>query len=207
VAHAEGVNVDSRVQRPRKLALDLHAEGVNVNSRGQRPRKSHKTRSALKGPHLTKGKSMSQTLTSLLVHLVFSTKHRQQIITPKIEPHLFAYIGGILRNNQSRLLDAGGTSDHVHLLVSQSKNLALSALLKDIKGDSSSWMKTQGREFRNFYWQEGYGAFSFSKNDLRRLKLYVASQKIHHAKWTFKEEFIVLLDENGVEYDERYLWG
>jgi REP-associated tyrosine transposase len=150
---------------------------------------------------------MSQTLTSLLVHLVFSTKNREQIITPEVEPDLFAYIGGILKNNQSRLLDAGGTSDHVHLLVSQSKNIALSALLKDVKKDSSLWIKTQGRQFRNFHWQDGYGAFSFGQRDLPSLKRYVANQKEHHKKWTFKEELIYLLEENGIEYDERYLWS
>jgi REP element-mobilizing transposase RayT len=149
---------------------------------------------------------MSQTLTSLLVHLVFSTKHREPIITPEVEPHLFAYIGGILKNNQSRLLDAGGTSDHIHLLVSQSKNIALSALLKDVKGDSSLWIKSQGHEFRDFHWQEGYGAFSFGKGDLPKLRGYVATQKEHHRKRTFKEELIYLLEESGIEYDERYLW-
>ena len=149
---------------------------------------------------------MSQTLTNLLVHLIFSTKYREPLITPEVEPDLFAYIGGILKNNHSKLLDAGGTNDHVHLLISQSKNIALSALLKDVKGDSSLWIKSQGREFRNFHWQEGYGAFSFSKRDLPELKRYVAMQKDHHRKRTFKEELISLLEENGIEYDERYLW-
>jgi len=150
---------------------------------------------------------MSQTLTSLLVQLVFSTKNRERLITREVEPDLFAYIGGILRNNQSRLLDAGGDSDHVHLLVSQSKNIALSNLLKDVKGDSSAWIKTQGRDFRNFHWQDGYGAFSFGKRDLPDLQRYVANQKEHHKKWTFKEELIYILEENGIEYDERYLWN
>lgn len=76
---------------------------------------------------------MAQTLVSLLAHLIFSTKNRQSLITPDIEPDLFAYMGGILKNNESRLLDAGGTEDHVHLLVSQSKNIALSSLMKDVK--------------------------------------------------------------------------
>ena len=150
---------------------------------------------------------MSQTLTSLLVQLVFSTKDRIPIITPEVEPDLFAYIGGILRNHQSRLLDAGGTCDHVHLLVSQSKNIALAALLKDIKKDSSLWIKHQGREFRNFHWQAGYGAFSFSLRELPALKSYVASQKEHHQRRTFKEELIELLEENEIDYDERYLWN
>jgi putative transposase len=90
---------------------------------------------------------MSQTLTSLLVHLVFSTKNREPLITPDVEPNLFAYIGGILGNNQSRLLDAGGDRDHVHLLISQSKNLALSNLLKEVKGDSSFWMNHKDQSF------------------------------------------------------------
>ena len=132
---------------------------MKVNSRGQAPAPSpefSQTRPTLKGSNLTKGKNMSQTLTSLLVHLIFSTKHREPIITPEVEPHLFAYIGGILKNNQSRLLDAGGTSDHVHLLVSQSKNISLSTLLKYVKGDSSLWIKSQGRGFRNFHWQVSF---------------------------------------------------
>jgi len=150
---------------------------------------------------------MSQTLTSLLVHLVFSTKERVPIITPEVEPDLFAYIGGILRNHQSRLLDAGGTRDHVHLLVSQSKNIGVAQLLKEVKGSSSSWIKTQEREFRNFHWQDGYGAFSFGISDLPDLQRYVANQKEHHRVRTFKDELIQLLEENGIEHDERYLWN
>ena len=73
-----------------------------------------------------------------MVHVIFSTRNRESLITPEIEPELFAYIGGILKNNESRLLDAGGTADHVQLLISQSKNIALSALMKDVKNDSSS---------------------------------------------------------------------
>jgi putative transposase len=94
---------------------------------------------------------MAQTFVSLMVHVIFSTKNREPLITPAVEPELFAYIGGILKNHESRLLDAGGTSNHVHLLVSQSKHLTLSSLMKDVKKDSSSWIKTKGREFRNFY--------------------------------------------------------
>ena len=76
-----------------------------------------------------------------------------------------------------------------------------------MKGDSSLWIKTQGREFKEFRWQDGYGAFSFSQRDLPGLKRYVANQKEHHKKWSFKEELIHLLKENEVEYDERYLWN
>ena len=94
---------------------------------------------------------MAQTLVSLMVHVIFSTKNREPIITPDIEPELFAYMGGILKHQESRLLDAGGTSDHVHLLISQSKNVSLSSLMKDVKKDSSSWIKTKGNQFRTFH--------------------------------------------------------
>src|SRR5690349_21481181 len=93
---------------------------------------------------------MAQTLTSLMVHVIFSTKNREPRITPEIEPELFAYIGGILNNHECRLLDAGGTFDHVHLLISQSKNVSLSSVMKDLKKDSSSWIKTKGESFRSF---------------------------------------------------------
>lgn len=150
---------------------------------------------------------MAQTLTSLIIHIVFSTKHRVPIITPEIEPDLFNYMGGILKNNSSPLLAAGGVSDHVHLLVSQSKNIALSVLLQDVKKDSSSWIKTKGEVFKDFHWQDGYGAFSVSKSEVPEVKLYIANQKEHHRKQTFQEELIQLLEQYGIEYDERYLWN
>ena len=148
---------------------------------------------------------MAQTLVSLLAHIVFSTKNREPL-TPEIEPELFSYVGGILKNHESRLLDAGGTRDHVHLLISQSKNASLSSLMKDVKKDSSSWVKTKNRQFRNFHWQDAYGAFSIGKSDIPQLKEYIASQKEHHRRRTFKEELIEFLDEYGIAYDERYLW-
>lgn len=150
---------------------------------------------------------MAQTLVSLLVHVIFSTKNRQSLITPAVEPELFSYMGGILRNKQSRLLDAGGTTDHVHLLISQSKNIALSLLLQDVKKDTSFWIKSKGREFRNFHWQDGYGGFSLATSDVPRLRNYIANQKEHHRKQSFQEELIQFLDEYGIEYDERYLWN
>ena len=150
---------------------------------------------------------MAQTLTSLLVHIVFSTKHRQPLIYPEVEADLFAYMGGILRNNNSRLLTAGGTSDHLHLLVSQSKTIALSELVMDVKKDSSSWLKTQDRSFRNFHWQDGYGGFSVGVSEVPRLTQYIANQKEHHRKVMFQEELLQFLKEYEIEYDERHLWN
>ncbi len=148
---------------------------------------------------------MAQTLVSLLVHVIFSTRNREPLITPEIEPELFAWIGGILKNHESHLLDAGGDADHVHLLISQSKNIPLSSLMKDVKKDSSSWIKTKDRRFRNFHWQDGYGAFSIRQTDIPELNRYIAGQKKHHRRRTFQEELIAFLDEYGMTYDERYL--
>ncbi len=84
----------------------------------------------------------------------FSTKHRADLILPEIEEELFSYIGGIANNNKSKLLAANGTKNHVHLLVSMSKNIELSKLVGDIKRDSSKWIKTKGVSYRNFGWQD-----------------------------------------------------
>ncbi len=150
---------------------------------------------------------MAQTLVSLLVHVVFSTKNRVHLITREIEPDLYAYIGGIARKKESRLLAAGGAADHVHLLISQSKNVALSPLVAELKKSSSAWIKTKGKEFARFYWQDGYGGFSIGKSQIPSLKTYFARQKEHHRKRTFQEEFIEFLDKYEVEYDLRYLWA
>ncbi len=150
---------------------------------------------------------MAQTLVSLMVHVIFSTKNREPFISPEIESELFAYMGGILKNHESRLLNAGGTSDHVHLLISQSKNVALSTLLKDVKRGSSAWLKTKGSKFRNFHWQDGYGGFSIGGSNLSVLREYIANQKEHHRRRSFQEELIQFLKVYGIEYDERYLWN
>jgi putative transposase len=149
---------------------------------------------------------MAQTLVSLLVHVVFSTKHREDFITPEIEDDLYAYLGGVARKHQSRLLAAGGTANHVHLLISQSKNVALSRLIAELKKASSVWLKTKGREFTNFHWQDGYGGFSIGESQIPALRSYFANQKQHHQKKTFQGELIEFLKKYEIEYDERYLW-
>ncbi len=132
---------------------------------------------------------MAQTLVSLYFHVIFSTKNRAELITPEVEPDLFAYIGGILNNNKSKLLAANGVSDHIHLLISLSKNLGLSELVGDIKRDSSVWIKKQDSQFRSFHWQDSYGGFSVGQSQINNVKNYIARQKIKHAKTDFKSEF------------------
>ena len=149
---------------------------------------------------------MSQTLVSLLVHVVFSTKNRVDLITPDIEADLFAYLSGVLNHHESRCIASGGTANHIHLLVSLSKNFALSEVVGDLKRSSSKWLKTKGARFRSFGWQDGYGAFSIGESNVEALKRYIAGQKEHHRARTFESEMLSLLKRYGVKYDEEYLW-
>ena len=137
------------------------------------------------------------------MHVVFSTKNRVDLIEPEIEERLFAYIHGIVENNKSKLILAGGTSNHVHLLISLAKMIDLSKLIGDIKRDSSSWMKQHRKDF---YWQEGYGAFSIGQSQVSTVMKYISNQKQHHAKQDFESELRGLLRNYQVDFDERYVW-
>jgi REP element-mobilizing transposase RayT len=150
---------------------------------------------------------MAQTLVCLRVHVVFSTKDRRPMITPEVEPELYAYLGGTIKNLDSRCLTVGGTNNHVHLLISQSKNIALSNLMEEIKKSSSKWIKTMGTAPQSFGWQDGYGAFTIGQSQVEALKRYIAGQKERHKKQTFEEELVTLLNKYGVQYDERYIWS
>ena len=148
---------------------------------------------------------MASTLVSLLIHVTFSTKHREPIIPEVIEAELFAYIGGLCRRFESPLRDMGGTADHVHLLISLSKTVALSNLMMELKRDSSKWMKEHG--VASFAWQDGYFGFSIGESGIPGLRTYFAKQKEHHTRVDFKDEVRALLRKYGVEWDERYIWG
>jgi REP element-mobilizing transposase RayT len=149
---------------------------------------------------------MPQSLVKMLVHVVFSTKNRANLITPEIEPHLFGYMSGIVDNNSSKLILANGTENHVHLLVSLGKTICVSELIGDIKRDSSKWIKPQGREFRDFHWQEGYGAFSVGQSQVKDVMHYIANQKTKRARTSFEDEFRDFLRKYEIDYDERYVW-
>jgi REP element-mobilizing transposase RayT len=150
---------------------------------------------------------MAQTLVCLRVHVVFSTKDRLPMITPEVEPELYAYLGGTMRNLDSHCLAAGGTSNHVHLLISLSKNMALSRLMEEIKKSSSKWIKTKGTALQTFGWQDGYGAFTIGESQVEAVQHYIAGQKGRHKKQTFEQELVALLTRYRVPYDDRYLWS
>jgi REP element-mobilizing transposase RayT len=138
--------------------------------------------------------------------LIWSTKHRQSILSGDIRDRLFQYIGGIIRNDGGKLLAAGGMPDHVHLLADLGKQQSVSDAVRDIKSNSSGWIHQTFPELKLFAWQSGYGAFTVSYSNTETVKHYIANQAEHHRQRTFQEEFVEFLRRHGIEYDERYLW-
>jgi putative transposase len=149
---------------------------------------------------------MPQSLSSILIHLVFSTKNREPFITPAIETELHPYLATIFRALKSPSLCIDGTADHVHVLFSLARVITIADLVEEAKTESSKWIKTKGREFRNFHWQKGYGAFSIGQSNVATLKRYIHGQKQHHQRVTFQDEYREFLKAYGVDYDERYVW-
>ena len=149
---------------------------------------------------------MSDSYTNLLYHIVFSTKNRRPIITPECEPRLYDYIGGTIRSSGGICLESNGTQDHIHLLAKLRPDRALSDVLRDLKANATGWMHDVFPSMNNFSWQRGYGAFTVSHSNLEEVRRYIAKQKEHHRKVSFRDEFIQFLKANGIEYDERFIW-
>ena len=148
---------------------------------------------------------MPSTHLSLYYHLVFSTKNRFPWIKESWEKRLHDYIGGIIRRLDGVANEIGNTKDHIHILASLGAKHSLAEVLKEIKASSSGWVhKTIG--IRLFGWQVGSGAFTVSRADVDAIRRYIRGQKEHHRKRTFVEEYRELLRQNGVDFDERYLW-
>lgn len=149
---------------------------------------------------------MGQSLVKNYLHIVFSTKYRAPIIHPPYELELHAYLGGICNNLECPTLKVGGYTDHVHILCMLSKKIALMKLLEEVKSHSSKWMKTKDYSLNNFYWQDGYGAFSVNPAQVDRVIAYIENQHEHHRKKDFQNEYRLYLKKYNVEYDERYVW-
>lgn len=149
---------------------------------------------------------MGQSLVQNYIHIVFSTKHRQPLIQPPVEQELHAYLGGICNRLECQSIIVGGYTDHIHILCKLSKKIALMKLLEEVKSHSSKWIKTKGAAYENFYWQDGYGAFSVNPSEVDKVISYIANQHEHHRKKTFQEEYRAFLKKYQVEYDERYVW-
>ena len=150
---------------------------------------------------------MPQSLVQIYVHIVFSTKDRKPFLRDKnVREKLHAYLAGACRNQNCPSLQVGGVEDHVHLLVRLGKTIEISTLIREIKKESSKWVKTEASDLTAFQWQSGYGAFSISPSHIDALIEYIKNQDEHHHKETFQEEFRRLCQKYGVEIDERYVW-
>jgi len=148
---------------------------------------------------------MSDSYTNLLYHIVFSTKDRRPLITPNYEVRLYDYLGGTIRKLGGISLELNSTEDHVHLLARLRPDCALSDVLRNLKANATGWMHDVFPLLKDFSWQRGYGAFTVSQSSVEAVRHYIARQKEHHQKISFRDEFIQFLQENGIEYDERFI--
>ena len=149
---------------------------------------------------------MPQSLSRIILHIVFSTKDRKPTIYDGIAEQLFAYLGKCCVKNDAVPLIIGGYVDHVHIAILMNRTRGVACLVKNIKTDSSNWIRSQDQNFRQFLWQRGYGVFSVSESQYQKLARYIGNQKQHHQKIGFMEEYRLFLKKHGVVYDEHYLW-
>ena len=147
---------------------------------------------------------MSHSYSSNLVHCVFSTKDRVHSIPLPRQEMLYAYMFGIAKNLKIEVLAIGGIANHVHILMALPATKTLSDAVRDLKANSSRWMRESDNKFA---WQEGFGAFSVSPSQIPAVKTYIRNQAEHHQKRSFEEEFLALLTKSGVPYDRRYVFG
>ncbi|HKP68769.1 MAG TPA: IS200/IS605 family transposase [Pyrinomonadaceae bacterium] len=149
---------------------------------------------------------MANTYSQIYIQVVFAVEQRAALIQPEWKEELFKYIGGIFRNKKHKLIAIGGIADHIHILFGLRPSMAISDLVRDIKSDSTEFINKKRFSRRKFHWQEGYGAFSYSKSHLDAVAKYVLDQEKHHAKRSFREEYVEMLDRFEVEYEDRYLF-
>jgi len=149
---------------------------------------------------------MPGTYSQVLLHIVFSTKHRQPWITDDIADRLYPYMDGIVRAENGALYDIGGIDDHIHMYMRWRPDATVSDLMRTVKSRSSKWVHDTLPKLSAFAWQEGYSVFSVSKSQEDAVKKYIAAQAEHHKKEDFRSELLRLLRAHGIEFDERYVF-
>ena len=149
---------------------------------------------------------MPQSLSQVILHIVFSTKDRCRYLDDAICDRAYAFLATLCRDRGCDAYRVGGIDDHVHIICRLSRTITISKLIEDVKRESSKWMKTLGADYTDFHWQRGYGAFSLSRSHLDQAIAYVANQAEHHREMSFQDEFRELLRRYGVEFDEKYVW-
>jgi putative transposase len=150
---------------------------------------------------------MAHSYINVLIHYVFSTKNREKLISPEIQDRLWAYMGGIARENNMKALAIGGVKDHAHVFLSLPSTISIAKAIQLVKGGSSKWVHDTFSSHENFAWQEGYGAFSVSVSSINWTINYIKNQKEHHRQKDFQKEYLAFLNKHNIEYDEKYIWG
>ncbi len=149
---------------------------------------------------------MANTYSQIYLHFVFSTKNRDETISPDIEEREWSYIAGVAKHHGMTPIQIGGIETHVHALVGMPTTMSSSQAAKALKGDSSYGIRREFAGLANFGWQDGYGVFSVSRSALQAVVEYIKEQRQHHSAQSFEEEYVALLKKHGVDYDERYLF-
>ncbi|RYY97440.1 MAG: IS200/IS605 family transposase [Chitinophagaceae bacterium] len=147
------------------------------------------------------------TFSQVYLRFVTAVKFRRALIHPAWKEELHRYVTGIVQKKGHKLLAVNTMPDHLHLFVGKRPHEAECDLMRDVKGDASAWINKRGFRDQTFAWQEGYGVFSYTKELVPVVCRYIERQEEHHRKQTFRTEFVGLLDEFGVEYEDRWLWG
>jgi REP element-mobilizing transposase RayT len=149
---------------------------------------------------------MPQSLARLHVHLIFSTKNRERLITDPVRDSLHAYMATVLQNLGCAPVLIDSVEDHVHILFELARTVSVSQAVEEVKKSSSKWIKTRGAKFAGFSWQAGYGAFAVSESNVSSVRDYITRQQEHHRRKSFQEEFRAFLERHGVAFDEQYVW-
>jgi len=151
-------------------------------------------------------RAMPQSLSKVILHIIFSTKNREPWLESNVLPRVHAYVATICRDLGAELVRVGGVVDHVHIVTTLPRTVSQAQLIEQIKKASSKWIKALDARYRGFFWQRGYGAFSVSPSQLDAVLQYVETRDEHHHTRTFQEEYRELLRGHGVDFDERYVW-
>ena len=149
---------------------------------------------------------MANTYTQIHVQFVFAVKYRDGLINPSFKEELYQYIAGIIKHHNHKLIAINGMSDHIHIFIGMRPTQSISNLMQDIKGSSSKWINEKKFLKVKFEWQEGYGAFSYSKSQVSSVINYIKNQEKHHKKESFRDEYLNFLNSFEVEYDEQYIF-
>lgn len=149
---------------------------------------------------------MPNTYTQIHIQFVFVVKFRRALIEDSYKQELYQYITGIVQNYGHKMLAINGVSDHIHIFIGMRPTQSMSDLMQDVKGSSSKWINEKKFLKVKFEWQEGYGAFSYSKSHVQNVINYIHNQEKHHAKQTFRDEYLEFLKKFDIEYDERYVF-